>query len=61
MYHNYDEVVKMVLEVYNTIAKRQICFLGAEDTKNVYEVTLSMIQMYAKHNIGKTDFSVLCD
>ena len=28
MYHNYEEVVQLILEVFNTVASQQICYLS---------------------------------
>ncbi len=53
LYHSYDEVVQLVLELYSSVANRQICYLGEAHTKKMYECSLAMVQMYAKNNIGK--------
>ncbi|KAK2170788.1 hypothetical protein NP493_1142g00027 [Ridgeia piscesae] len=57
LYHNYEEVVHLVLELFNTIANRQMCYLGENDSKKIYEHTLTVIQLYAKYNIGRRSVS----
>ena len=53
LYHNYEEVVQLILEVFAIVVKKQLCYLGSEDSQKVYKLSLSMIEMYAKHNIGE--------
>ena len=45
--------MQLILEVFNAVAKEQLCLLDRQDSRKVYELNLSMIQMYAKHNIGE--------
>ena len=53
LYHNYQEVVELVLEFYCEMARRTLCYLVPSDSRILYERSISVIQMYALHNQGK--------
>ncbi|CAM1293141.1 XPO4 (predicted) [Pycnogonum litorale] len=53
VYHNYNQMVKLILEFYLSITKRMLCFINQENSKQLYDCCLRMIQVYAKHNTGK--------
>ncbi|GFY41887.1 exportin-4 [Trichonephila inaurata madagascariensis] len=53
LYHNYNEVVVMIFQVFCVSAKRILCFLNQAGAKVLYECCINMIRVYAKHNAGK--------
>jgi len=57
LYHNYQEVVELVLEFYCEMARRTLCYLVASDSRILYERSIAIIQMYATHNQGKRSVS----
>ncbi|ELU09303.1 hypothetical protein CAPTEDRAFT_151878 [Capitella teleta] len=56
-YHNYEEVIGLILEVFSAVANQQICYLSPANCKKFYEAVLSMMQIYAQHNIGRKTIS----
>ncbi|KAG8194645.1 hypothetical protein JTE90_003118 [Oedothorax gibbosus] len=53
LYHNYNEIVVMVFQVFCVAAKRILCNLNQAGAKILYECCINMIRAYAKHNTGK--------
>ncbi|KAF2356553.1 Importin-beta N-terminal domain [Trinorchestia longiramus] len=53
LYHNYSEVVESILEVYMEAGRRVLCYLSAAASKQLYEGAVSIVKVYAKHNIGR--------
>ena len=53
LYHNYQNVVELILELYCEAAKRMLCYLNTTASRTLYEQTINLIQMYAHHNQGK--------
>ncbi|KAJ8315064.1 hypothetical protein KUTeg_007214 [Tegillarca granosa] len=53
LYHNYEDVVPLVLELFSEVMQKQLCYLGESNSRKLYELCLSAIQVYSKHNIGK--------
>ncbi|KAL3883791.1 hypothetical protein ACJMK2_030022 [Sinanodonta woodiana] len=53
VYHNYDDVVPLVLELFSEVVNKQLCFLGRRKSQSLYSICLSALQMYSKHNKGK--------
>ena len=53
LYHNYSQVVELILEIYCEAAKRMLCYLTTSVSRLLYQQTISLIQMYAHHNRGK--------
>ena len=53
MYHNYQNLVELILELYCETAKRMLCYLTTTASRILYEQTINLIQMYAHHNQGK--------
>ncbi|XP_052239002.1 exportin-4-like isoform X2 [Dreissena polymorpha] len=53
LYHNNEDVVPLILEMLSEVVQRQLCFLNEKRSNQLYEVCLSAIQTYSKHNSGK--------
>ncbi|XP_071113997.1 exportin-4-like [Haliotis cracherodii] len=53
LYHSYEEVVPMILELFSEIVNKQLCYLSEMKARKLYELSLSAIQTYSKHNTGK--------
>ncbi|GFQ78908.1 exportin-4 [Trichonephila clavata] len=53
LYHNYNEIVVMIFQVFCVSAKRILCYLNQAGAKILYECCINMIRVYAKHNAGK--------
>ncbi|KAL4233256.1 Exportin-4 [Mactra antiquata] len=53
LYHNYEDVVPLILELLSEVVQKQVCFLNRERSNKLYEVCLSAVQTYSKHNTGK--------
>ncbi|XP_077977331.1 exportin-4-like [Glandiceps talaboti] len=60
-YHNYPEVIVMVLEVFREVANHIICYISERDTNRFYEVSLSLLQTYSKYNAGKRSYDVTAE
>lgn len=53
LYHNYATIVELVIEVFREVAKRMLCYLNNEDSRNLYQRCVECIQAYAHHNRGR--------
>lgn len=53
LYHNYQTIVELVLEMYCQTARRTLCYLNPEDSKVLYQNSVDLIGMYAHHNRGR--------
>ncbi|ESO89303.1 hypothetical protein LOTGIDRAFT_106479, partial [Lottia gigantea] len=53
VYHNYESIISLILELYSEVVQRHLCYLGESNCKKLYDLCLSAIQMYSKHNTGK--------
>lgn len=57
LYHNYNQVVEPILELYCEIAKRILCYFTPAESKTFYEASLTLIKRYADGQVGKRSFS----
>lgn len=53
VYHNCEDVVPLIIELVNEVVQKQLCYLGEANSRKLYELCLSAIQMYSKHNLGR--------
>lgn len=53
LYHNYPNIVELVLEIYCVAARKMLCYLNTTASHQLYQQTINLIQMYAHHNQGK--------
>ncbi|KAK6169678.1 hypothetical protein SNE40_020678 [Patella caerulea] len=53
VYHEYETIVSLILELLSEVVQRHLCYLGETNSKKLYDICLSAIQMYSKHNTGK--------
>ncbi|XP_078617915.1 exportin-4-like [Branchiostoma floridae x Branchiostoma japonicum] len=56
-FHNYPEIVVLVLDAFKETITRQLCYLSQTDSLKLYEVTIQLIQSYARHH-GRHRFTV---
>ncbi|XP_019623255.1 PREDICTED: exportin-4-like [Branchiostoma belcheri] len=49
-FHNYPEIVVLVLDAFKETITRQLCYLSQEDSLKLYEVTIQLIRNYARHH-----------
>lgn len=54
VYHNYGEIVELILGMFNSIIERFLPYMGARlEQKNLlYHNFLCLIQVFSKHNTG---------
>ena len=50
LYHNYSNIVELLLEIYCEAAKRMLCYLPTSQSRLLYQQTINLIQVYAHHN-----------
>nr|CAD7456123.1 unnamed protein product [Timema tahoe] len=53
MYHNYQVVVELILELYCECARNMLCYLSQTDSHRIYGACLQTIQTYARCNMGR--------
>ncbi|KAG1701259.1 Exportin-4 [Nymphon striatum] len=61
LYHNYNQIVKLILEFYRSIILKLFCFVNEGENRDLYENCYQMIQIYVKHNKGKKTIEVNAD
>ncbi|XP_074663144.1 exportin-4-like [Tubulanus polymorphus] len=59
IYHNHEAIVYIILELFVDVANRILCFLNSDDSSKFYENCISIMQVYAKHNVGRYSASEL--
>jgi len=57
LYHNYNQIVELILELYCETAKRIFCYFTPSESKAFYEASLALIKTYADHQGGKRTYS----
>lgn len=57
LYHNYSDIVEIILEIFCEAAKRILCFLNQADSRILFQRSVDCIQMYANHNKGRRSIS----
>ncbi|XP_076857923.1 exportin-4 [Brachyhypopomus gauderio] len=53
VYQNSPETVNLIIEVFVEVAHKQICYLGETKSMRLYEVCLTLLQVYSKNNLGR--------
>lgn len=59
LYHNYQVIVHLILELFGQCAKYTLCYLNQFDSKRLYESTLGTVQAYAKCNTNRLSAEAL--
>lgn len=59
MYHNYQVIVHLILDLFAQCAKYMLCYLNQLNSKQLYESTLATIQMYTKCNANRLSIEAL--
>jgi len=57
LYHNYSQVVELILEMFTETAKRILCYFTAAESRVLYDSSLALIRTYADHQVGKRSVS----
>jgi len=57
LYHNYNQIVELILELYCETAKRILCYFTPSESKAFYEASLDLIKTYANHQVGRRTYS----
>ncbi|CAL1532791.1 unnamed protein product [Lymnaea stagnalis] len=53
IHHNYEDVITTSFELFSEIVAKMLPFLNTADSQTLYQLSLSAIQMYARHNLGR--------
>jgi hypothetical protein len=53
-YHNYNEVVFLILRFYEACVKNQLIYLSVSETKLLCQACLELMKAYRKYNTGRT-------
>lgn len=53
LYHNYQVIVQLILELFCECAKRLLFYLTQSESKKMYEYCLTTVQTYAKCNANR--------
>lgn len=53
IYHNYQLIVQLILEVFCEGARRMLCFLNPDESKKMYEYCYTTIQAYSQCNTNR--------
>ncbi|XP_064627537.1 exportin-4-like isoform X2 [Lineus longissimus] len=53
LYHNHEDMVQLILEMFVDVANTQLCYLDHSGCQKLYDTSFTLIQSYAKHNVGK--------
>jgi len=52
LYHNYNKVVELILEMFTETAKRILCYYTAAESRVLYDSSLAIIRTYADHQVS---------
>ncbi|XP_051567174.1 exportin-4 isoform X4 [Myxocyprinus asiaticus] len=61
VYRNSSETVNLIIEVFVEVAHKQICYLGETKSMKLYEVCLTLLQVYSKNNLGRKRLDVAAE
>ncbi|XP_062861651.1 exportin-4 [Trichomycterus rosablanca] len=61
VYQNSPETVNLIIEVFVEVAHKQICYLGESKSMKLYEVCLTLLQVYSKNNLGRKRLDVAAE
>uniref|UniRef100_A0A8C7X7S9 Exportin-4 n=2 Tax=Oryzias sinensis TaxID=183150 RepID=A0A8C7X7S9_9TELE len=50
VYSNTPETINLIIEVFVEVAHKQICYLGEMKSMKLYELCLTLLQVYSKNN-----------
>ncbi|KAH9500213.1 Exportin-4 [Bulinus truncatus] len=53
IHHNYEDVVTTSFELFSEVVLKMLPYLKTADSQTLYQLCLSAIQMYARHNLGR--------
>ncbi|KAK7107901.1 hypothetical protein V1264_015733 [Littorina saxatilis] len=53
VYHSFEDMVYLILELFAEVVQHHLCYLGEANSRKLYEVSLSAIQMYSKYHGDK--------
>lgn len=61
LYHNYQIVVQLILELFCDCAKRMLCYLTQTESKKLYEYCLATVQTYARCNANRLSTELVAE
>lgn len=61
LYHNYQVVVQLILELFCECAKRMLCYLTQSESKKMYEYCLATVQTYARCNANRLTLEIIAE
>merc|ERR1719204_1820633 len=53
LYHNYSNIVELILELFCETAKRILCYFTPSESRALYEASLALVRTYAAHQAGR--------
>ena len=53
LYHNYQQMVQLILEVLGECTRGMLCFIGQDDSVRTYDACLRTIQAYGRCNTNR--------
>lgn len=59
LYHNYQVIVQLILELFGQCAKYMLCYLNPASSRRLYESILAAIEVYAKCNANRLSSEAL--
>lgn len=61
LYHNYQLVVQLILELFCECAKRMLCYGTPAESRKLYEYTLATVQTYARCNVNRLTTEIVAE
>ncbi|XP_026810149.1 exportin-4-like [Rhopalosiphum maidis] len=53
VYHNYQIIVHLIIQLFVEFSKKMLCFLRVEESDKFYMSCYQMVDMYARYNINR--------
>ncbi|XP_012251237.1 exportin-4-like [Athalia rosae] len=53
LYHNYQQIVQLILELFCECTRRVLCYLSQADSIRIYEACLHTVRAYARCNTNR--------
>ncbi|VVC37258.1 Hypothetical protein CINCED_3A011540 [Cinara cedri] len=53
LYHNYQSIVHLIIQLFVEFSKKMLCFLRLEESEQFYTSCFQMVDMYARYNLNR--------
>nr|KAI8759106.1 exportin-4 [Biomphalaria glabrata] len=53
IHHNYEDIITTSFELFSEVVSKMLPYLKTADSNTLYQLCLSAIQTYARHNLGR--------